>query len=318
MECANNMDKILAVPEMLELILLHLDMKTLLVSASRVCHHWTAIITESPWIQQALFFRPVPSSGERPKSFTLNPLLVEKFGRCFFDVDRKYAYLRRADSFFRLPWAPEGLIKEQGEARSLSVLEKTGRLENFTMRNSSWRRMLVSQPPPPGLGYLKSCGVDIWFHNVHTALIEPHSSLGFCMGQLYDIIHSTSCEPENFSMWYRVSWHEARESHQTELCREECEKLLGMTNVVVEFYSKEAGDWDCGPWDISCVREAFRCDDCDGGKVENLEEADLEEFEPLGLDVLTSIWWHNQEDGSAVDVDGEGYGYSEWPRGFEV
>ncbi|EXA53487.1 hypothetical protein FOQG_07461 [Fusarium oxysporum f. sp. raphani 54005] len=309
MEFADTMTRILAVPELLELILLHLDMKTLLVSASRVCRHWAAIIGESPRIQQALFFQPVSSAGaRRPQSFTLNPLLVEKFGRCFFDIDRKYTYLRRADSFLRLPWAPEGAIKAQGEARSLSMLEKTERLENFTMGTSSWRRMLVSQPPPPTMGYLKSEGFNMWFRNVRTALIKPKSSQGLCMGQLYDMVHSTTCQPENYSMWYRISWGDARETHQTQLCREQCELLFGATNLVVEFYSMDGGDWDCGPWNIDCVREVFTCADSCGGRVEKgEEEANLEEFETLGLDVLTSIWWHNEEDDSAVDVDVKGY-----------
>ncbi|KAH6961404.1 hypothetical protein HG530_005241 [Fusarium avenaceum] len=318
MESANTMEQILFVPELLELILLHLDLKTLLVSASRVCHHWAATMAESPRIQQALFFQPVPSTAaERPEAFTLNPLLVEKFGRCFFDIDRKYTYLRRADSFFRLPWAPEGATAEQGPARSLSVLEKTPRLENFTSSSSSWRRMLVSQPPPLSLGYLKLDTVDIWFHEVHTTLIEPRSpSQGVNMGQLYDMVHRTTCQSENYATWYRISWDKPRESHQTERCRDECEQLLRKTSVVVEFYSKDAGDWDCGPWDISSVREAFRCGNCCGDKVENLVEAELAEFEPLGLDVLTSIWWHNEEDVSAVDV--EGYGYGKWPREYQV
>ncbi|KAH7270276.1 uncharacterized protein BKA55DRAFT_551050 [Fusarium redolens] len=310
------MTRILSVPELLELILLHLDMKTLLVSVSRVCRHWAAITGESPRIQQALFFQPVFSAGaQRPQSFTLNPLLVEKFGRCFFDIDRKYTYFRRADSFLRLPWAPEGAIKAQGEARGLSMLEKTERLQNFTMGSSSWRRMLVSQPPPPAMGYLKSEGFNMWFRNVRTALIKPKPSPGLCMGQLYDMVHSTTCRPENYSMWYRISWDDAREAHQTQLCREQCELLFGTTNLVVEFYSMDGGDWDCGPWDINCVREAFRCADSCGGRVEKEEElANLEEFEALGLDVLTSIWWHNEEDGSAVDVEGKGYGYSQWPQ----
>ncbi|KAF4340236.1 f-box domain protein [Fusarium beomiforme] len=310
------MNNILFVPELLELILLRLDMKTLLVSAPRVCRHWAAIIADSPRIQQALFFEPVSSSrARRPQGFTLNPLLVEKFGRCFFDIDRKYTYLRRADSFFRLPWAPEGAINEQGEARSLSVLEKTERLENFTMSTSSWRRMLVSQPPPPTLGYLKSEGFNMWFHNVRTALIKPDSSQGLCMGQIYDMVHSTTCQPENYSTWYRVSWDDVRETHQTQLCREQCKLLFDKTNVAVEFYRMDGGDWDCGPWDISCVRETFRCGDGCGGQIEKEdEEAESEEFEALGLDVLTSIWWHNEEDRSAVDVDRKGYGYSQWPH----
>jgi hypothetical protein len=49
--------KVLTTPELLEIILLHLDTRTLLVSAPRVCRTWTVLIQSSPAIQQALFFQ---------------------------------------------------------------------------------------------------------------------------------------------------------------------------------------------------------------------------------------------------------------------
>jgi hypothetical protein len=317
MEHANNIDRIVFITELLELILLHLDMKTLLVSASRVCRYWAATIADSPRIQQALFFQPLsPTGTQRPESFTLNPLLVEKFGRCFFDVDRKYTYLRRADSFLRLPWAPEGATLKQGPVRSLT-LEKTNRLETLTRSSSSWRRMLVSQPPPPYLGYLKLDVVDIWFHEVHTTQIDPNSPLkGLTMGQLYDMVQSTICDRENYSIWYRVSWDKARESHQMEVCREQVSQLLRKTNVVVEFYRQDQDDddYDCGPWDVGSVREAFRSEGCGDSEIGNLMEAELQEFQPLHLDVSTPIWYHTVEGDSTVDAESCGYGYDRWPR----
>ncbi|RGP59551.1 hypothetical protein FLONG3_11168 [Fusarium longipes] len=292
-------------------------MKTLLVSASRVCRYWAATIAESPKIQQALFFQPLCQTGmQRPESFTLNPLLVEKFGRCFFDIDRKDTHLRRADSFLRLPWAPKGATTKQGPVGSLA-LEKTNRLETLTRSSSSWRRMLVSQPPPPSLGYLKLDVVDIWFHEVHTAQIDPSSPLkGLTMGQLYDTVHGTICDRKSYSTWYRVSWDKTREGHQMEVCREQVSRLLMKTNVVVEFYGQEEGDdeYGSGPWDISSVREAFRCEGCGDGKIANLIEAELQEFQPLHLDVSTPIWYHTVEDSSIVDVESCGYGYDRWPR----
>ncbi|KAJ5995143.1 hypothetical protein N7481_002120 [Penicillium waksmanii] len=57
--------KVLTTPELLEIILLHLDIRTLLVSAQRVCQTWKVLIQTSPAIQQALFFRsatPNPNS----------------------------------------------------------------------------------------------------------------------------------------------------------------------------------------------------------------------------------------------------------------
>ncbi|OJJ30464.1 hypothetical protein ASPWEDRAFT_46060 [Aspergillus wentii DTO 134E9] len=50
--------KAFLIPEILENILLHTDMCTLLTSAQRVCHHWHNLITESHNLQAALFFKP--------------------------------------------------------------------------------------------------------------------------------------------------------------------------------------------------------------------------------------------------------------------
>ncbi|KAJ3521203.1 hypothetical protein NM208_g13402 [Fusarium decemcellulare] len=54
MGCATHFsatEEIFRIPELLEMILLYLDMKTLLVSASRVCRRWSETMTESPKIQ---------------------------------------------------------------------------------------------------------------------------------------------------------------------------------------------------------------------------------------------------------------------------
>lgn len=52
-------EAVLLTPELLEIILLHLDMTTLLVSAQRVSRHWLCVIAGSTKLQQALFFKPI-------------------------------------------------------------------------------------------------------------------------------------------------------------------------------------------------------------------------------------------------------------------
>uniref|UniRef100_L2G291 F-box domain protein n=1 Tax=Colletotrichum fructicola (strain Nara gc5) TaxID=1213859 RepID=L2G291_COLFN len=108
------MEVALAIPELLESILVHLDMTTLLVSVSRVSKSWKTLMDASPAIQQALFFKPVvvaaaPSrdpdhdlddddkgaGGEQRDAAAgtsckrarpvINPLLAKKFDKCFFD-----------------------------------------------------------------------------------------------------------------------------------------------------------------------------------------------------------------------------------------
>ncbi|KAH7197618.1 uncharacterized protein B0J16DRAFT_23889 [Fusarium flagelliforme] len=315
MEEANYASRILLVPELLELVLVNLDLKTLLVSASRVCRYWAATMARSSKIQQALFFQPVPSTGvKRPESFTLNPLLVEKFGRCFFDIDREYVSLRRADSFLRLPWSPEGPNAKQGPERSLK-LEKTDRLESFTMSASSWRRMLVSQPPPPSLGSLNLYDVELGLFELNTTQIYPSSPLkGLTMGQLYNMVHRATSYQEDSTVWYRVIWDKAHGAYRTNECKEQVSQLLEKTNVVVEVYGEGEEYSDYGPWDIRSVWEAFRTEDCSKSKFGDFSTTELDDTELSSSNLKKSIYWCTKEDCSAVDVDGCGYGYDRWPR----
>lgn len=50
--------KLTAIPELLELILLHVDLRTILTSAQRVSRAWHALVTTSTALQRALFFAP--------------------------------------------------------------------------------------------------------------------------------------------------------------------------------------------------------------------------------------------------------------------
>lgn len=53
-------DAALSTFELLEAILLHVDMRTLVVSAQRVCTRWHAVISNSTPLQRHLFFAPIP------------------------------------------------------------------------------------------------------------------------------------------------------------------------------------------------------------------------------------------------------------------
>ncbi|KAJ5171955.1 hypothetical protein N7492_004548 [Penicillium capsulatum] len=119
------------IPELLELILLHLDLRTLLTTAQSTCRAWTSLIRNSPRIQQALFFA---SANHREKVY--NPLLAEKFSP-FFPNDSPGSeyplFTFTACDMFKTP--------DQTNA--------------FMRKEASWRRMLVQQPPVPGIGYIK-------------------------------------------------------------------------------------------------------------------------------------------------------------------
>lgn len=113
--------EVLGVTELLEAILLQLDMKTLLVSCSRVSKTWQLTIGHSLSLQRALFFRPIAphprgevEDGEdrtAPMPLTINPLLVKHFGPHFFPQEFKDQMIHhsvlQAEKHFYMPWTSE-------------------------------------------------------------------------------------------------------------------------------------------------------------------------------------------------------------------
>ncbi|KAJ5966088.1 hypothetical protein N7481_012802 [Penicillium waksmanii] len=78
-------NKALAIPGIVEIILLHLDIRTVLTKAQRTCRTWNNVIQEFPSIQKHLFFEPTEEiDGEKIP----NPLLAEVFPS-FFPLDLK-------------------------------------------------------------------------------------------------------------------------------------------------------------------------------------------------------------------------------------
>lgn len=78
--------RVLDCPELLELILLQLPIRSLL-HAQRICRSFRDAIRSSPTLQQALFFQPLPrlpTDSPATQDQVLNPLLVENF-RPFFE-----------------------------------------------------------------------------------------------------------------------------------------------------------------------------------------------------------------------------------------
>jgi hypothetical protein len=123
---------VLNTPEILEMILLQTDMRTLLTSAQRVCRAWLHLITESPSIQKALFFTPMKDSDRGSDAKRINPLLAEAFPPIF---PPKEESKNHKFDFSDLEWTKD-----------------PSSMARFVRRDASWRRMLVQQPPPPELG----------------------------------------------------------------------------------------------------------------------------------------------------------------------
>ena len=135
---------VLGTPELLELILLHLDLKSRITSAPRVCSFWLETLNHSPMLREASFFQADRSlhtkPGEQP---CINPLLQEAFGDQFFNLSDfrvdKYPF-RRAEYFWKLPWSPQALPHLKASTGSVLDVDPTCRQRSFTRAGASWRR----------------------------------------------------------------------------------------------------------------------------------------------------------------------------------
>ena len=124
--------RVISTPELLEIILLQLDMRTLLTSAQLVSRTWHGLITKSSRLQKALFFLPDTNSKERTK----NPLLAELFPQ-WFPSQRRLLHGSQAKTIKKLPLAYH--------------------LDAYMRVGASWRRMLIHQPPIYELGLVNLC-----------------------------------------------------------------------------------------------------------------------------------------------------------------
>ncbi|OQO10479.1 hypothetical protein B0A48_03776 [Cryoendolithus antarcticus] len=100
--------EVLTLPELLENILGHLDMKTLLLS-QRVNTHFKLVIQSSKDLQEKLYFRP--KSATKTKCITevtLNPLLTKPYTRGRFIKSLSRDEWRFAIDPFRLPQDASG------------------------------------------------------------------------------------------------------------------------------------------------------------------------------------------------------------------
>jgi hypothetical protein len=193
--CAQIAD-VLTTPELLEQILLGLDIRTLLVSAQRVCSKWHSMITESPSLQCALFFRADLSLS--PSSRQVNTLLKEVFPP-WFEINSYWTtggkdIISKSDVL--VPQAHRVFQDLPLYQASLSI-----GVENnpFFLAQASWKRMLVTQPPIRQIHIydevIQMLGISSELTVKHYPLgtipcIDRHVQVdqaGLRMGEFYDI-----------------------------------------------------------------------------------------------------------------------------------
>ncbi|RYP62030.1 hypothetical protein DL771_009900 [Monosporascus sp. 5C6A] len=169
---ATKASQVLNTPELLEAILLKLDIRTVISSAQLVNRQWHDLITKSPAIQQAIFFKPIEAADGAPLR---NALLTELFPPFFGDSNKRRSVI---DAFKELAMAREE------------------RLAAFKREDASWRRMLVQQPPVRELGkWERVSGMAGARHNFWSERYPE----GLRMGELYDLVAESEHE-------FRVFW----------------------------------------------------------------------------------------------------------------
>lgn len=174
--------KVLTTPELVEIILIHLDTRTLLVSAQHVCQAWGVLIQSSPALQQALFLQPtalnpkwqaestwnsiLPSPFKKDTNLDqgsinesdlpyplpiYNPLLVQAF-RPFFPPVHEYPPIHNVDenSTESSHEGKEEWKENRFSFKLLDMLSSPQKKTAYMRKEASWRKMFLRQPPVYG------------------------------------------------------------------------------------------------------------------------------------------------------------------------
>ncbi|KAM7185725.1 hypothetical protein V8F33_012235 [Rhypophila sp. PSN 637] len=196
--------RVLGTAELLELILFHLPMQDLLVTAQRVSRAWKSAIDSSPTLQQTLFLRPeadVPSASSVPhteeaarhqqpttsfSSFTFNPVLQKTFPWWFRSDPRVRS---GSEALAALPWASDPIAQA-------AVMRA----------DASWRNMLPCQPPKLALELVGKRSTKHHFFEMNGLATFPDC---IRMGTLYDLGF------EKMRIWlsgFWIQWHLEQDS----------------------------------------------------------------------------------------------------------
>ncbi|EKV05730.1 MFS transporter, putative [Penicillium digitatum] len=129
---------IFLINELLENVLLHTDMRTLLTSAQRVSRVWNTMIRTSVQLQESLFFKPSKFEISDPSQRLRNPLLEDILWAQFFLKQQRTSESKKTE-VSRFPLG-------EPERR---------KLKNYLRKDASWKRMLLQQPPTASIGVIE-------------------------------------------------------------------------------------------------------------------------------------------------------------------
>jgi hypothetical protein len=161
-------DKVWSIPEVVEAIFFELLPRDLLVNAQRVSRDWNNTIKSSPVLQKRLFFQPGPKDQLRePK---LNALLRENFPAFFTRANDTDRYDRK--------WPQEILSDADWNSSPKKI-------DAYSRKEASWRKMLVAQPPVTTTKVIKTTSDLGQDDRTEGKLSTPD---GLRMGTLYDFV----------------------------------------------------------------------------------------------------------------------------------
>ncbi|RAQ61530.1 hypothetical protein AFCA_004938 [Aspergillus flavus] len=217
---------------------------------------------------------PNPYSLEIVNSF--NPLLEKHFGSVFFNLNGVGNYHRANYFYTNLDWWVNGRDNDHMKA------ELARRHRAFTRSGASWRRMLVSQPAPPALGYGWQEYGD--WTTIYKALITenpqpaalsldpvfpgepvspqplPISQTGLRFGLLYDLLQYHAGHHQYPSLYFRLVWGRRYAPLLRDAMEHACRQLLEETSVIVQFFHRN-NDLEHEPADVEAWDSAFRSED---------------------------------------------------------
>lgn len=206
---ASPTDSALTTPELLETILLHLDMRSLLTSALGVCRQWRDLVRASASLRRALFFEDNKAADSQSPVY--NPLLAGLFPPMF-----NFAVSPKRDGIDDL---------------AIEALPIGRRAKAFYRRNASWRRMHVRQPPVEHVGVWKCTTSMAWSY----ALKMLRYPAGLRMEGLYFWALKYSYEWQSSC---RIHWSKAQkqnvwQSARVMESREPAEEMMQTADVMV-------------------------------------------------------------------------------------
>lgn len=179
--------KVFLITEVLEIILLATDLRTLLLS-QRVCRRWRNLIQGSHYLRAALFLEPVRYRLPRGEKGVRNPLLEKYF----------WPWLRASRA--RKAWQPplEGgqIIPQMDPEIDRCFLD---------YKHASWRRMLFQQPPRSIVGVIemdsKIRGTPAYTEFQSRKTIRMEDIMSHRFSPQRDLIHPL---PNEGIIWYGV------------------------------------------------------------------------------------------------------------------